>query len=59
MTPAHPEAFGTGRLLSQSLESPHQPGLLSHTEKGKGERERVGDGHDSEGENEKASSPSL
>lgn len=34
MTPAHPEAFGTG--LFQSAETPHQPGLLSHTK-----RERV------------------
>lgn len=33
MTPAHPEAFGTGRLLFQSAETPHQPGLLSHTKR--------------------------
>lgn len=38
MTPAHPEAFGTGRLLFQSAEIPHQPGLLSHTKRERGER---------------------
>lgn len=33
MTAAHPEAVGTGRLLFQSAETPHQPGLLSHTKR--------------------------
>lgn len=39
MTPAHPEAFGTGRLLFSQQRSPHQPRVLSHTR-----RERVREG---------------
>lgn len=53
MTPAHPEALGTGRLLSQSAQSPRQPGLLFHSSTERlGGGVGVGDGHDSESENE-------
>lgn len=47
MTPAHPEAFGTGCLLFQSAETPSSTRTVISHQKRKGER--VGGGHDGEG----------
>lgn len=48
MTPAHPAAFRMGHLLFQSDPSSSRT-VISHRKR-KGER--VGDGHDGQGENE-------